>query len=101
LIEHQYLVERASESGPTGFEAQPEPPQGQYDVLLADPPWPYDFDMRGTPKNHYPTMALDEIKQLRVPAAQDAMLFLWTPGPKNTEGLEVIKSCPTRTMAWL
>jgi N6-adenosine-specific RNA methylase IME4 len=65
-------------------------------VVLADPPWRYE---QGTVRvaadaieNHYPTMALDDIKALDVPAAADAALFLWAPSPKLPEALEVLNA---------
>ncbi len=56
-----------------------------YGVLYADPPWPFEFYSQATgtnrsPENHYPTMTLDQIAQLPVPAADDCALFLWVTG---------------------
>jgi N6-adenosine-specific RNA methylase IME4 len=56
-------------------------PQGVYEVLVVDPPWPY-----GTPynaegrrvANPYPEMSLEEIGALELPAADDCVLWLWT-----------------------
>jgi len=65
---------------------------GPFPVIYADPPWRYEFaEDRGRQiENHYPTMPLDEIKALKVPAADDAVLFLWVTSPKLPEGLEVL-----------
>ena len=64
--------------------AQPAPiPAGQYGVILADPPWPFETWSDGgkgrAPENHYPTMTYDEIEMLPVMehAADDAVLLLW------------------------
>jgi len=48
--------------------APPKPVNGKYDVLLADPPWEYDFTESESRAiaNHYPTMALDDIKALDI-----------------------------------
>jgi hypothetical protein len=48
-----------------------------YDVIYADPPWRYSFSRSRTRAidNHYPTMPLENIKALQVPAADDAVLF--------------------------
>jgi len=48
---------------------------GPFPVLYADPPWRYDFaeDTGRQIENHYPTMTLDEIKKLEVPAAVGAV----------------------------
>jgi N6-adenosine-specific RNA methylase IME4 len=65
-----------------------------YRVIYADPPWRYDFSLSKSRRieNHYPTMTLEEICALKVPAADDAVLFLWTTNPKLREGLEVVKA---------
>jgi len=69
-------------------------PEGKYEVILADPPWKYDFSKDSTDsiEYHYPTMILEEIKNLKVPSADNAVLFLWATAPKLKEALEVIES---------
>lgn len=70
-------------------------PEGVFDVLYADPPWRYDFapHLDGMSiEEHYPTMDLEEICALEVPAAEDAVLFLWATAPKLLEALEVMDS---------
>lgn len=54
--------------------------EGVYDVVVIDPPW--DIAQWGgisvykpTP---YPTMSVDEIKDLELPCADDCHVFLWT-----------------------
>jgi len=75
-------------------EQEPAPLQaaGPFPVLYADPPWRYDFsqDDNRQIENHYPTMGLDEIRALEVPAADNSVLFLWTTSPKLAEGLSVV-----------
>lgn len=75
-------------------EAAPIDSIGPFPVLYADPPWRYDFaeDHGRQIENHYPTMSLDEIKALEVPADDDAVLFLWTTSPKLREGVEVLEA---------
>ena len=74
-----------------------EPPPmlaGRYGVVYADPPWRYEHaeaDNREI-ENQYPTMALDEIKALDVPAADDCVLFLWATSPKLAEAMEVVEA---------
>lgn len=69
----------------------PPLPAGPFGVLYADPPWRYDD---ATPnravENHYPTMAVEDICALDVPAADDAALFLWATAPKLREALAVV-----------
>jgi hypothetical protein len=57
-------------------------------VIYADPPWRLEPYLRETgmdcaADNHYPTMGLAAIKALEVPAAKDAVLFLWATVPRN------------------
>jgi N6-adenosine-specific RNA methylase IME4 len=67
---------------------------GPFPILLADPPWRYDFiqDPSRAIENHYPTMALEEIMALDVPAAANCVLFLWVTSPKVAEALRVIEA---------
>lgn len=68
---------------------------GPYDVIYGDPPWRYEScTVKPTIaiERHYPTMELAEIKQLDIPTAKDAVLFLWTTAPKLVEALEVMKA---------
>jgi N6-adenosine-specific RNA methylase IME4 len=65
---------------------KPAPPEGQFDVIYADPPWSYENDpVRGSPRSHYETMTNEEIMDLSLPAADDSILFLWVPYPKTME----------------
>lgn len=69
-------------------------PLNKYDVILADPPWKYEFSETQTREieNHYPTMELEDIKTLKVPAADNAILLLWTTAPKLEESFEVLNA---------
>lgn len=75
-------------------EAPPDLPQGEYDVILADPPWRYEFsetNMRAI-ENQYPTMELETINRLDIPAAESAVLFLWATAPKLEEAMQVLNA---------
>ncbi len=76
------------------LENSPPLPEGKYQVIYADPPWKFEFSSSEprTVENHYPTMELEEIKALKVPAADDAVLFLWAPAIKVKEALEVMEA---------
>ena len=53
-------------------------PSGLFQVIYADPPWRSQSpDSDWAPEAHYPTMAFEEIMALPVPAADDALLYLW------------------------
>lgn len=63
-----------------------------YDVIYADPAWRYDFAETDNRKieNHYPTMSVDEICSLKVPAKKNAVLFMWATAPKLREAFMVM-----------
>jgi N6-adenosine-specific RNA methylase IME4 len=63
-----------------------------YDLILADPPWRYDFSRTRNRKieNQYPTMELSEIAALNPPAADDCVLYLWGTAPKLIEALHIM-----------
>ena len=75
-------------------------PKGKFQVILANPPWEYDFSETQSREieNQYPTMKLKEIKELtdgkrtvKDLSSGDSVLFLWTTSPKLEEGLSVLK----------
>lgn len=69
-------------------------PVGRYNVILADPPWPYDDRCRhrGGAVRHYPVMTPEEMGALPVwvLAADRAVLFLWATGPNLPMALETM-----------
>lgn len=78
-------------------------PPGQFNVLLADPPWQYDFaetDSRNLDVNQYPTLPVEQIcdyrdddgRSIAEAIAPDAVLFLWATSPKLTEALQVVEA---------
>lgn len=78
-------------------------PTGPFSAIYADPPWGYTFKSPTGAKrpkyvngadDYYPTMRLDEIKDLPVSsiAAKDAVLFLWATVPMLPEAIEVVRS---------
>lgn len=68
-----------------------------YPVLLADPPWrfkPYSrkTGMDRAADNHYPTMTIEKLLEMKVPAAANCVLFLWATVPMLPEALDVMKA---------
>lgn len=60
-----------------------EKPTGKYKVIVIDPPWNYQDDsvydadgFRGTCL--YPTMSIEQIKEIKLPVEDDCVLWLWT-----------------------
>lgn len=69
-------------------------PTGRYRLIYADPPWRYEHietESRAI-ENQYPTMSLDDICALSVPAAEHSVLFLWATSPKLAESIQVIEA---------
>jgi N6-adenosine-specific RNA methylase IME4 len=74
-------------------------PSDVYRLIYADPPWQYN-DKRATgdhrvttaAAHHYPTMAIDAIKAIDVPAisAPDSVLFCWATFPLLPDALELV-----------
>jgi N6-adenosine-specific RNA methylase IME4 len=72
-------------------------PSARYGVIYADPPWRFEPRSRETgmdraADNHYPTMTIEEIEVLAVPAADDAVLFLWATAPMLLQALDVMEA---------
>lgn len=83
---------RAGERSRIVVVQRPLPP-GQFRLIYADPPWQYEHiatESRAI-ENQYPTMTLEAICKLAVPAAPDAVLFLWATSPKLAEAIQVIE----------
>ena len=62
-------------------DGRAELPPGVFEVIALDPPWPYytqyhpDHCRVATP---YPTMSIEELEALQLPAADNCILWLWT-----------------------
>lgn len=73
---------------------------GHFDIIYADPPWPYErtmFDPKSnsahsSASHHYATMTAAEIAALPVGgiAATDSLLFLWATSPQLDVAMDVI-----------
>lgn len=62
-----------------------------YPTIVIDPPWRYgNTSTRGAAEDHYPTMRLDELAALHLPATDDAHLYLWATNAFLREALELI-----------
>ena len=76
----------------------------KYSVIYADPPWKYKNTSppclpSKSPNTclveyYYPTMTIQEIKELQVQelCEKNCVLFLWATTPAIQEGLEVVKA---------
>lgn len=65
------------------------PTEGEYHVIVADPPWRYEHrlgDETHRGRTPYPTMSLDEIRTMKVPAADTCVLWLWCTNAYLADG---------------
>lgn len=82
------------------LSSTPRAPTRRYSVIYADPPWAWtrgEFVNRGsarTVEKEYATLQPGEVAALPVGrwARDDAVLFLWTTGPKLPIALEVVRA---------
>ena len=72
-----------------------------YDVIYADPPWDYagraqhgSKDANKSVEDHYPTMKLGKLKELKIQAKcrQNCIIFLWTSSPHLEQAIELLKA---------
>lgn len=58
------------------------PPDGTFDVIVIDPPWPMEKIERECRPNQvefdYPTMDEDELAAMQLPASENCHLWIWT-----------------------
>lgn len=73
----------------------------KYQIIYADPPWSFknysDAWHKGRKEsrwvgNEYSCLNIDDIKKIKVPSANDCILFLWVTAPCLIDGLELCKS---------
>jgi N6-adenosine-specific RNA methylase IME4 len=66
----------------------------KYQIIYADPPWPYRENWgNGAVHHHYESMSLEDICTLPIDQIADANchLYLWVTNPLIAEGLRVTK----------
>ena len=66
--------------------------RGPFGLVLADPPWSYDFAQSDSREieNQYPTATVDEIISHKPDAADDCVLLMWATVAKLSEAFEVM-----------
>jgi len=67
-----------------------------YGVIYADPPWRFKAYSEETGSdraadNHYPTLTIDDVAEIEVPAAPHCVLFLWVTVPMLSIGIRLIE----------
>ena len=82
-------------------------PNGSYHVLVVDPPWAYEKRAEDTSHRGrcaYPTMSIEEICEINIPAEDNAILWLWTTNAFMHEAHHVINAwgfTPKTILTWV
>jgi N6-adenosine-specific RNA methylase IME4 len=75
--------------------ASTKPPQGTYQVIVVDPPWPF-ISRQDDPTHEiaspYKIKSIEEIKAFKVPAAEDSILWLWVPNTFLHDAFHVLEA---------
>ena len=70
-----------------------EPIEGQHEVIVIDPPWPYgtirDLESRRV-ASPYKELSLDQIKKFELPTAENCVLWLWTTHKFLRDAFDII-----------
>jgi N6-adenosine-specific RNA methylase IME4 len=65
-----------------------------YGVIYIDPPWKFetfsDNGMDRSADNHYPTMSMQSLSELVMPAAKDCIMFMWATVPMMPEAIDLL-----------
>ena len=69
---------------------------GVFGVIYADPPWAYN-ESGGNSTNRvvsgkYSTMQIEDLCALKVPAAENSVLYLWATAPRLPEAMMLIEA---------
>jgi len=83
-----------------------EPIKNKFDIIVIDPPWDYGIEYdsdghRGTAD--YPTMSLEEIKNINLPAKDNCVLWLWTTNTFMHEAFHILEAWgfePKTILTW-
>ena len=84
-------------------------PEGEFPVIVIDPPWPYDntYDAAhptGRAGCKYPSMSIEELKALKLPAAKNCVLWLWTTNAFMGEAYDLLEAWgfqPKTILTWV
>ncbi len=72
---------------------------GNFEVIVIDPPWQYNTSddagynsesFRGT--TPYPTMTIEQIKNIKIPASKDSVIWLWTTQKHMRYAFDILDS---------
>jgi len=65
-----------------------------YGVIYIDPPWQFqtysENGMDRSADNHYPTMSIQSLSELVMPAGKDCIMFMWATVPMLPEAIDLL-----------
>lgn len=106
-VDRAYNKLRKKEQEKTLVKKEIEPASGEYDVIVIDPPWPMKKIERDVRPNQYgfdyKEMSISEITGLKIPAAKNAHIFLWTTQKYLPIGFQILNGWNVRyvcTFTW-
>ncbi len=66
---------------------------GVFGVIYADPPWRYNFPgTRSESVKDYPTMSVQDLCAMKVPAAKDSVLYMWAITQSLPEAIQLMSA---------
>lgn len=76
-------------------EKQNDGEESVYGVIYIDIPWTFEVrsenGMDRSEQNHYPTMTLDDIRAMEIPAATNCAMFMWATTPHLANAIEILE----------
>jgi N6-adenosine-specific RNA methylase IME4 len=91
----QHLARLARRSPATAPVVVPPLPNGSFEIVYADPPWPYygSAVKDAAAAKHYPLMSQEALSKLPVREimAKRAALFLWATGPRLHLAIDLVR----------
>jgi N6-adenosine-specific RNA methylase IME4 len=70
-------------------------PEQCYPVIYADPPWKFELfseEKGGERVPPYPTIDIDELKSMAVPAMDDSVLFMWATSSHLGDAVDLVRA---------
>jgi len=89
------------------LEAGIQQPNGKYDVIVVDPPWPYgtNYDAEGRRcASPYPEMPIEQIKQIHLQMEDNCVVWLWTTNAFLHEAYHILEEWqlqPKTVLTWV
>lgn len=89
---------RSRQIAAIGADLEASAPEGEYHVIVLDPPWRYDGGELAHDQDgfrgvvDYPTMELDEIAAIELPTADDCVLWFWTTHRFMRHALDMLEA---------